>query len=343
MTCADALERQGRYQAALDDVDAAVKVFVEALRGQRRPDLFTRWFLAQAHGTRARLLDHLRRGKEATAALLAADEGFSALRKENPTATTFARDWAANLFTYANLCRRSGDLKAAETALADSLGERERLYHKDPRNSQYAFEVADSYREAATLAKAKGKPEEAPAWNGKAVAVLRDWLEADPRSTEAASKLAAVAGSNAQTLTQLGRHAESLEYWDLCLKHGGAPDPVLIRLYRAAARGIAGDRRGAEQGVAEATAGGPPEEGHLLFALACAQAALAEAAAKDDSLTAERRADGKQTRTKAALAALTAAKKTGNPGNEWEVRQWKTARALDSLRGLPEFQAMAPK
>jgi serine/threonine protein kinase/tetratricopeptide (TPR) repeat protein len=329
----EVLRRVGKREGALKELDGAVAVFQAAAKKEKREERFFRWHLALAHSMRGRILIELRRHPEAMKDLRTADGALSLLKRQNPTVQGYARDWADNLKFLALACGQSGDLEGTRDAL-------ERLYPEHPR---YAVDLANSYRALARRDRAGGKLEEATRWNVKAIEVLQKCPRSDPLYPHAARMLAEAAADNAQTLGERGDHKEALKYWDLCLEHGGAPDAALIRLYRAASRAIVGDWKGAFDDLRRATGDRMPRDAQSIFAAACAFAAMAEGAAKDESLAAGLRERTAEAWTKEALALLKKAKEGGHQKGDRNVKQWKTARALDSLRKLPEFEAMLPK
>jgi tetratricopeptide (TPR) repeat protein len=108
---------------------------------------------------------------------------------------------------------------------------REQLHREQPQNVEFTLDLATSYRQAAVYANHKHLPEEVLLWNGKVIALAQEILVREERHVGARLHVVGAAGGKAQTLTQLGRHAESLEFWDLALKYANGARRDLLQTY----------------------------------------------------------------------------------------------------------------
>lgn len=120
-----------------------------------------------------------------------------------------------------------GDNVKAYEAHERSLAIRESMARAHPAVMEYAIRLASSYTNMGELDVREHRPDRGLEWLDKAVDVLKDVLEKEPREATARYYLSYTESWRAQAFEQLGKMDDALAAWDKAIAMDDRNDPTL--------------------------------------------------------------------------------------------------------------------
>ena len=202
----------------------------------------------------------------------------AALTKEFPEVAEYRFELARSL-DMLGVIRHDTDPVGAQSSHREAIALLEALEKQHPEEADYSGDLTGAYLNMGRCHLAGPKPEDALAWFDRVAPRIRRLSPAQQTRPNARQALRNAALGKAQTLSKLGRHAESLPNWDEAVRLDEPPD-FEMRANRAAAYARAG-RHADATAQAEALLVAKSAGRKLLYETACAFALAAKAAHAD--------------------------------------------------------------
>jgi tetratricopeptide (TPR) repeat protein len=261
------------------------------------------------------------------------------LAEAHPLVPGYRKSVADTLTDLANLESDTNHPDRACATIQEAVAIQERLVEANPEVVEYAADLAASYFNLGNYLTAAGKRAEAVQWYGRAVSRLEENLKRDPADADSRKILLKAHGWRAVLLARLGRGAEA----EADLREAAAlfpdPPPRDVHVFRALARGYAGDHAAAAA-AADAAAAGPDVSGLTWYNLATAYSLAAAAAGKDGRLPAADREKLAGDYAARAVALLRRAREAGYFQNAANVEPLVSDADYAPLRPRQDFREL---
>ncbi len=273
---------------------------------------------------------------QAEAAYADAQRILEKLVKDRPEVPQYQGDLARTYNAQGLLWSAGADADRADAAFQRSLARWDELTRKHPAAVEYSLSQAQTVYNLGNLVRKHGNPKGALDWYARALRAIDAIGPPEKRDAAARAALRNVRWKRAETLAELGRHAEALPDWDAALELTGEKERPWFQLYHAVALAHAG---APAKAVAEAEALAPQasKSGEALYQLVRVYALSAGKVANDGQRTADERQGLATQYATRAVELLEAARAAGYFAIPAHRARLQEDRDLESIRGRPAF------
>jgi serine/threonine-protein kinase len=298
--------------------------------------------LASTHLNLGKLYARLGRTADAEASLQQALALKEQLVVKYPAVLDYQRSLAMSYGSLGNLYRSMGRLDQAQAAFQKALAVQESLARQHPTVTEYAVALGGTYSNLGRAVDEQGKPAVALDWYAKAIDKLAGVARQEKQHVLAREFLRNAYWGRAETLTQLGRHAEALADWDRTIELADGSQRDSLRLERALVLASLGQhaRAVAAAGDVAAKAGG---KGNVLYRAAHVWAVAAAAVPGDKKLDSAERCKLSERYAAKGMELLTQTEAAGYFKDQAHRDQLKKDKELDILRSREDFKKLLRK
>jgi serine/threonine-protein kinase len=278
-------------------------------------------------------------GPKAETAYGEAERILEKLTRDVPGVPQYQADLARVYHSLGLLHTDLGHREKADETLGKALASWSKLVGAHPGIPEYATGWSTTAYLLGNLARKHSNPDDALAWYAKAINTLKALGPQQRAEANVKTALRNAHWKRAETLAQLGRHADALPDWDVVLELAGKAERPYFQLHHAVAVARAGDYGKATM-EAEALAAQASKSGEALYQLACVYALSSAAAAGDLKRAREERQALADQYALRALELLNLARPLGLFKSPANLQRLKMDKDLDAIRPRAEFRSL---
>jgi serine/threonine protein kinase len=264
---------------------------------------------------------------------------YERLTAEAPGRHLYRHDLACAHCLLGDVLGAQGKLEDAETAYRTATSLFRTLTDDQEINTPVLYNLGVTSHNLGRRLSNAGEPERAMEWHDAAIQILNELLRRIPDSQETKATLCYAHAMRANSMGQLGRHADALNDWDRAIELDPKPGG-LLRVLRARTLALSGDHRGAADAARLIGSEGSPAA-DFCYNLACVYALSIAAVDGDRIRPTDERQGAKDEYCAVAIDWLSKAKAAGFFDCEQARVHLVRDRDLDPLRSSAAFQKFA--